>query len=261
MRSEVLREFWDYRELFLFLVWKDVKVRYKQTMLGASWAVIQPFLTMVVFTLFFGKFANMPSDGIPYPIFSYSALLPWTYFSGALSLAGNSLVANKNLLTKVYFPRVAIPASSVLCGLVDFSIAFLVLLVMMAYYGIMPTWELLLWPVLILPLMFLALGGGMVLAALNVRYRDIKHAIPFAVQILLFISPIIYPTSVIPERYRALMALNPLVGIIDAFRATVLPTHHVDWQQLGISMLTCLGVFLVGLFYFRRAEKHFADVI
>ncbi|NLI80095.1 MAG: ABC transporter permease [Deltaproteobacteria bacterium] len=261
MRAEVLREFWDYRELFFFLVWKDVKVRYKQTLLGASWAVIQPFFTMVVFTLFFGKLANMPSDGIPYPIFSYSALVPWTYFSGALSLAGNSLVNNTNLLTKVYFPRVAIPASAVMCGLVDFLIAFTVLLAMMVYYGMPLRWDLLLWPVLVLPLMFLALGLGMVLAALNVRYRDIKHAIPFAVQMLLFLTPIIYPTSIVPERFRSLAALNPLVGIIEAFRATVVPSRHIDWQLLGMSVAVSFCVFVIGLLYFRSAERQFADVI
>lgn len=261
MRSEALREFWDYRELFFFLVWKDVKIRYKQTMLGASWAIIQPFFTMVIFTLFFGKLANMPSDGIPYPIFSYSALLPWTYFSGALTLAGNSLVANKNLITKVYFPRIAVPASAVLSGLVDFALAFIILLVMMAYYGLTPSWELLLWPLLVLPLIFLALGVGMILAALNVKYRDIKHAIPFAVQMWLFLTPIIYPTSIVPEKFRVFAALNPLVGIIEAFRASLLPTRQVDWQLLGLSILITLFVFLVGLLYFRSSEKQFADVI
>ena len=261
MRAEALREFWSYRELFFFLVWKDVKIRYKQTMLGASWAVIQPFFTMVVFTLFFGKLANMPSDDIPYPLFSYSALLPWTYFAGALTLSGNSLVANKQLITKVYFPRIAIPASAVLCGLVDFCIAFLVLLLMMVYYGFMPTWELLLWPVLILPLIFLSLGVGMVLASLNVRYRDIKHTIPFAVQMWLFLTPIIYPTSIVPEKFRFFISLNPLVGIIEAFRATIVPGRHIDWQLLGLSALITLFVFLVGLFYFKSVEKKFADVI
>ena len=261
MRSEVLREFWDYRELFFFMVWKDVKIRYKQTLLGTSWAVIQPFLTMVIFTLFFGKLAKMPSDGIPYPIFSYTALLPWAYFAGALSLSGNSLVTNKNLVTKVYFPRVAIPASAVMCGLVDFAIAFVVLLAMMFYYGITPGWGLILWPVLVLPLMLLALGVGMILAALNVKYRDIKHAIPFAVQMLLFLTPIIYPTSIVPERVRTIVALNPLVGIIDAFRATAIPTRQVDWQLLGMGVAISLGIFLAGFIYFRIAEKQFADVI
>jgi len=261
MKSEWLQEFWHYRELFYFLVWRNVKIRYKQTVLGASWAVIQPFCTMIVFTLFFGRLAKMPSDGIPYPVFSYSALLPWTYFSGALTAAGNSLVGNSNLITKVYFPRATIPTSAALSGLVDFGIASIVLLGMMAYYRIPLSWGFLLWPVLLVPLVLLALGVGMMLAALNVRYRDIKYTIPFMVQLWLFLTPIIYPTSIIPERFRALSAFNPLSGIIEAFRSSFLPTRHVDWHMLGISVAVVLVVFVLGATYFRKVEKTFADII
>ena len=261
LRSGRLSEFWQYRELFFFFVWRDIKIRYKQTVLGATWAIIQPFFTMVVFTLFFGKLANMPSDGIPYPIFSYSALVPWTYFSGALSLSGNSLISNSNLLTKVYFPRVAIPASSVLSGLVDFGIASLLLIVMMAYYHIQPGWGLLLWPVLTIPLVLLALGVGMIISALNVKYRDIKFAIPFFIQLWLFITPIIYPTSIIPERFRVLIALNPLSGIIEAFRFAILPSRHLDWQLLLISLAITLFILIIGFVYFQKAERVFADII
>lgn len=261
MKSEWLREFWRYRELFYFLVWRDVKVRYKQTILGAAWAIIQPFFTMIVFTLFFNKLAKMPSDGIPYPIFSYSALLPWTYFSGALTNAGNSLVGNSNLITKVYFPRAIIPASSALSGLVDFGIASVLLLGMMGYYRVQPSWELLLWPVFLLPLMVLAVGGGMILAALNVTYRDVKYAMPFGIQLWLFVTPIIYPTSIIPERFRVLIAFNPLSGIIENCRASLLPTRGVDWQLFGISTTVILLIFVLGATYFSKTERTFADII
>ena len=259
--SEWLKEFWRYRELFYFLIWRDVKVRYKQTLLGAAWAIIQPFFTMVVFTLFFGKLAKVPSDGIPYPIFSYSALLPWTFFAGALRNAGNSLVNNSVLLTRVYFPRATLPASSVLSGLVDFGIASIILLGMIGYYRIQPSWEMLLWPVLIIPLAIIAVGVGMILAALNVRYRDIRYAIPFFVQLWLFLTPVIYPTTIIPERLRVLMAFNPLSGIIEAFRASLLPTRQVDWQALSISITVTLFVFTLGIIYFKQTERTLADII
>ncbi len=254
-------EVWRYRELLFFLIWRDVKVRYKQTILGAAWALIQPFLTMLVFTVFFGKFAKMPTDGIPYPIFWYSALLPWTYFSGALINAGNSLVSNTDLVTKVYFPRVIIPASSALSGLVDFVLASVLLAAMMMYYGIQPGWGILVWPVSMILLVILALGAGMFLAALNVTYRDVKYALPFGVQLLLFLSPVIYPTSIIPERFRVLMALNPLSGIIESCRAALLPTHSVDWKLFGASALITTLIFFLGIIYFRRTERTFADVV
>lgn len=261
MKPEWLREIWQYRELFYFLVWRDVKVRYKQTVLGAAWAVIQPFFSMVVFTLFFQRLANMPSDGIPYPIFSYSALIPWIYFSTAIATAGNSLVANSNLLTKVYFPRVAVPASSAFGGIVDFAIASVVLLAIMAYYRFPPAWSLLLWPVLVIPLVALALGVGMFLAALNVRYRDIRYALPFFIQTWLFVTPIIYPTSIIPEKFRVLIFLNPLAGIIEGFRACVFPRREMDWTLLGTSILITAIIFIVGALYFRKTERTFADLV
>ena len=258
---ESLRELWHYRELFYFFVWRDVKIRYKQTVLGASWAIIQPFFTMVVFTLFFGRLAKMPSDGIPYPVFSYSALLPWTYFSGALTNVGNILVTNRNLLTKVYFPRAALPVSGALSGLVDFCIAFLVLVGMMAYYHIQPSWEILLWPVLIVLLVCLTIGTGMILSALNVKYRDIKYTLPFIIQLWLFLTPIIYPTSIIPERFKVIIAINPLSGIIEAFRSSLIPTRNVDYQLLLISAVIVLFIFLIGVSYFYKFEKTFADII
>lgn len=256
-----VQELWHYRELLWFLVGRDIKVRYKQTVLGALWAIIQPFFTMIVFTLFFGKLAKMPSDGVPYPIFSYSALLPWTYFSTALANSGNSLIGSSNLLTKVYFPRITVPASSVLSGLVDFGIASVILLFMMIYYKIQPSFELILWPVLIIPIVLLSLGVGAIFAALNVSYRDIRYAIPFFIQLLLYITPVIYPSSIIPEQFRTLLALNPLVGIIDAFRACLFPSKEIDWQALGISSLVTLFIFVFGLLYFRKFERNFADIV
>jgi len=261
MKTKWLRESWYYRELFFFMVWRNIKVRYKQTVLGASWAIIQPFFTMIVFTIFFGRMAKMPSDGVPYPIFTYSALLPWTYFAATLGQAGNSLVGNQNLITKVYFPRVIIPASYALSGLVDLGIASVVLFGMMAYYQISLTWNLLLLPLLVVPLMLLVLGVGMIFSSLNVKYRDIKHVLPFITQIWLFLTPVIYPTSMIPERFRILIALNPTVGLIEAFRASILPTRQVDWGLLGISIAVSLFIFAIGMLYFRKTEKMFADIV
>lgn len=243
------------------MVWRNVKVRYKQTMLGASWAVIQPFVTMVVFTVFFGKFAKIPSDGIPYPIFSYSALLPWTYFSKTLTQAGNCLVANKNLITKIYFPRITIPASYALSGLVDFVLAAVILFLMMFYYDVRLTPGMLLFPGLVVLLLMLVLGVAMIFSSLNVKYRDIGHSLPFIVQLWLFLTPIIYPTSMLPERFRALMAFNPTVGIIEAFRAALLPTQAVDWHLLGLAAAITLAIFLGGLLYFTKTERKFADIV
>lgn len=260
-KFEWIREFWRYKELLYFFVWRDVKVKYKQTVLGALWAVIQPFFSMVVFTIFFGKLAKMPSDGIPYPVFSYAALVPWTYFTGALSSAGNCLVGNSNLLTKVYFPRVAIPVASVLAGLIDFFIASLLLGGVMMYYHIPFSWGLIFWPILILPMMLLALGLGMLLASLNVRYRDIKYTIPFGIQLLLFLTPIIYPISIVPEKYRIFISLNPLAGIIEAFRSIVVQNKPVDFMSLGVSLIVILVIFIIGLSVFQNTEKRFADLV
>lgn len=261
MHFERWQELWQYRELFYFLVWKNIKIRYKQTVLGASWAIIQPLFTMVIFTFFFGRLAHMPSDGVPYPIFSYSALLFWTYFATTLNQSGNSLVTNTNLITKVYFPRVALPASSALSGLVDLALASIVLIGMMVYYGIAPGWGILFWPILVIPLVLLALGFGMIFAALNVRYRDVKHILPFIVQIWLFLTPIIYPTSIIPDKFKIFLAINPVAGIIEAFRATILPARHMDWGLLATSVAITLLVFVLGMLYFRSTEKYFADII
>lgn len=256
-----LREYAQSRELLMFLVWRDVKVRYKQTILGAAWAVLQPLLTMIVFTVFFGRLAKIPTDGIPYPIFSYAALLPWTFFAAALGNSGMSLVSNTDLLTKVYFPRAIIPVSTVLAGLVDLAIASLLLLALMPYYGIFPDAAILALPLAIGVLVMLALGGGMFLAALNVTYRDVKYALPFAIQMLLFVSPVIYPTELIPEQYRFWMKLNPLSGIIETCRAALLPTRSIDWGHFGLSAAITAVVFVAGAAYFHRVQRRFADIV
>ena len=261
IKSGWLKEYWDFRELFYFFIWRDIKIRYKQTVLGALWAIIQPFFTMVVFTIFFGKFAKVPSEGVPYPVFSYSALVPWTYFSGALALSGNSLIGNSNLLTKVYFPRFAIPASASLAGILDFFIASIILFGIMAYFQVPLSLDLLLWPVFVIPLIFLALGLGMIFSSLNVKYRDIKYTIPFLIQLWLFVTPIIYPISILPEKYKTIIALNPMTGIIEAFRSTVIPNKQLDLWLLLYSVIASLLIFLLGLIYFRKTEKEFADLV
>ena len=261
MRHETLRELWHYRELFYFLAWRDVKVRYKQTALGVAWAVLQPLLTMLIFTLLFGNLAKMPSEGMPYPLFYFGALLPWMYFSTTLSASGNSLVANANLISKVYFPRIILPSSAAMSGLVDFGVGCILLLGVMVHYGANPGWGLLMWPILMVPLVVLTLSVSMILAALNVRYRDIKYTLPFLVQLWLFATPVIYPISIVPERYRLLVALNPMSGFIDAFRASLVPSKHVDWALLWVSLGVTLVVFVTAALYFRRAERTFADIV
>jgi len=256
-----LSEIWKYRELFYFLTKRDIKVRYKQTVLGGLWAVIQPFFTMVVFTLFFGRMAQMPSDGIPYPIFVYAGLLPWTYFSNSLSTAGNSLVGNANLITKVYFPRIIIPASASLAHLLDFAVAMSVLGVMMVYYHYLPGIEILLFPFLIALTFFCAVGTGLWLSALNVQYRDIRYVIPFLIQLWMFVSPVIYPVSMVGEKYRWLLAINPMAGVIDAFRVSLLGHQPIRWGLLGISTAIIAILFVSGLYYFKHMERTFADVV
>jgi lipopolysaccharide transport system permease protein len=261
MSSEMLQELWTYRDLFYFLAWRDVKIRYRQTALGAAWAVLQPLLTTIVFTVLFGRVVKMPSEGVPYALFSFSALLPWTYFSTALSTAANSLVGNAQLIRKVYFPRLTIPGASILACLLDFGVGLVILLGMMVYYRVSVSWTFLFWPLLLVQLIALALGVSLILAALNVRYRDVKYVTPFAIQILLFVTPIIYPMSAIPKRYWILLACNPLSGIIETMRATLFPTQPVNWQLLGVSVMLTFLILAVGVAYFRSAERAFADVI
>jgi lipopolysaccharide transport system permease protein len=255
------RELWSYRELLYFLAWRDVKVRYKQAALGAAWAILQPVLTMVIFTLFFGRLAGVPSDNIPYPLFSFCGLVLWTYFSGSLGQAGQSLVSNSNLITKVYFPRVTLPAASSVSGLLDFSIGLVFLAGMLAYYRVVPGWSILWAPVFLAGLILLSLGAGFILSALNVRFRDVKYATPFLIQLWLFVTPIIYPTTIIPERYKPLAALNPLAGIVEGFRAAMFPGRRLDLQLTAISLAGAVLVFVAGLIYFRKTERAFADVI
>ncbi|RJQ53150.1 MAG: ABC transporter permease [Desulfobacteraceae bacterium] len=255
------REIWAYRELLYFLTKRDIKVRYKQTVLGGLWAIIQPFFTMVVFTLFFGRMAKIPSDGIPYPIFVYAGLLPWTYFANALSASGNSLVGSQHLITKVYFPRVIIPASAAFAGLLDFFVATSVLAVMMIWYQYLPGIGILLFPVLVGLTFLCAVGVGMWLSALNVEYRDIRYVIPFLIQLWLFVSPVIYPVSMVGEKYRWLLALNPMGGVINAYRSSLLGHKPIEWDYLSISAIVIVFLFVSGLYYFRRMEKTFADVV
>jgi lipopolysaccharide transport system permease protein len=259
--SADLKEIWNYRELFYFLTKRDIKVRYKQTVLGGLWAIIQPAFTMIVFTLFFGRLANMPSDGQPYPIFVYAGLLPWTYFANAVTASGNSLVGSAHLITKVYFPRLIVPASAALAGLLDFFIATLLLGALMIYYQYLPGPGILLFPLLVGLTFLCALGVGLWLSALNVQYRDIRYAIPFLVQLWMFVSPVIYPVSIVKAQYQWLLALNPMGGVINAYRASILGHQPIDWALLGLSTLMIVVLFLGGLYYFRRMERVFADVV
>lgn len=255
------RELWEYRELLYFLTWRDVKVRYTQTALGAAWAILQPFLTMVVFSIFFGALAKIPSEGMPYPIFAYCALLPWQLFAHALTGSGNSLVANQQLISKVYFPRLVIPMSAVLTGLVDFGIAFLVLVGMMFFYGVVPTVAVLTLPFFLLLAIATALAVGVWLSALNVRYRDVRYTIPFLAQFWLFATPVAYPASLVPEPWRAILALNPMTGVVEGFRWALLGKAEAPRTILAISTLVVIALLVAGLYYFRRMEKTFADVI
>ncbi|MGH9821991.1 MAG: ABC transporter permease [Blastocatellia bacterium] len=255
-----LGDLWDYRELLYFLTWRDVKVRYKQTLLGAAWAIMQPLLTMVIFTLFFGRLAGMPSDGIPYPLFAYAGLLPWTFFSNAITNSGNSLVGSANLITKVYFPRMIIPGAAVAAGLVDFAIAFGILVLLMLYYHVSVSWHLLMLPGLVALTAVLALGVGMWMSALNVKYRDIRYALPFIVQLWMFASPIIYPASLVPMKWRWVLAVNPLTGIIDGYRSAL---FGLPFKTPALLCAACVSVlwFIYSAYTFRRMEKSFADIV
>ena len=256
-----LDELWHYRELLYFLIWRDVKVKYKQTALGVTWAIIQPFFMMVVFSLFFGKLAKIPSDGIPYPIFSYAAMVPWTFFANGLTQTSNSLVSNANLIKKVYFPRLSIPIAAILSGVVDFLFAFIVLLGMMIYFGIYPTANIIWLPLFIILALITSLGIGLWLSALNVKYRDIRYAVPFLIQLWLFASPIVYPSSFLSGWQRTVYGLNPMVGVVDGFRWALLGTTSFNAASCLLSGIVAGSMLVAGAFYFRRVEKHFADIV
>jgi lipopolysaccharide transport system permease protein len=256
-----LGELWEYRELLYFLVWRDIKVRYKQTALGAAWAILQPVMTMMVFSVFFGRLAKVPSDGIPYPVFVYAALLPWQLFAYALSESANSLVVSQNLIKKVYFPRLVVPIASVLSGLVDFAISFVVLLGLMAYYGIRPTAAVAVLPLFILFAVASALSVGLWLSALNVQFRDVRYTIPFLTQLWMFATPVAYPSSLVPEKWRALFGLNPMAGVVEGFRWALLGKSTSPGPLLWVSIVAVVGLLIGGLIYFRRMESTFADVV
>ena len=256
-----LGELWEYRELLYFMVWRDVKVRYKQTALGAAWAIIQPFMTMVVFSLFFGKLGKMPSDGIPYPIFSFAALVPWTFFANGLNQASNSLVASSNLIKKVYFPRLAVPIATVVSGVVDFALSFIVLLGMMLYYHIAPSINVLWLPAFLLLTLIASLGVSLWLSALNVEFRDVRFVVPFIIQFWLFATPIAYSSRLLPEPWRTLYGLNPMVGVVEGFRWALLGTNTRPGPMIAVSSVVALVILIGGAFYFRRMEKTFADIV
>jgi len=256
-----LGELWEYRELLYFLTWRDIKVRYKQTVLGAAWAVIQPLFTMIVFSLFFGKLAKIPSDGVPYPIFAFAALVPWSFFAHGLSQSSNSLVGSSHLITKVYFPRLVIPISSVISGIPDFVISFVVLLGMLAFYGIIPTSNVFCLPFLLILAFVTALGVGMWLSALNVQFRDVRYVVPFLTQFWLFATPIAYPSSLLGEPWRTVYGLNPMVGVVEGFRWALLGTATAPGPIIIVSSLVAIAILVGGAFYFRRMEKTFADIV
>jgi lipopolysaccharide transport system permease protein len=256
-----LRELWEYRELLYFFIWRDVKVRYKQTVLGAAWAVLQPLLTMLMFSLFFGKLVHIPSEGLPYPVFYYSALLPWTYFSTALQAGTMTIVGNQHMITKVYFPRLILPLSAVLSGLVDFAISFLMLLALFEYYGIRPTTSIILMPAFLLFAVATALAVSLWLSALNALYRDVRYVVPFLVQFWMFASPVVYPSSLVPQKWRWLYDLNPMAGVIEGFRWSLTGHGNVARYQSSISAVVVLLILLSGMAYFRGMETTVADVV
>ena len=251
----------EFRELFYFLVWRDVKVRYKQTVIGAAWAIIQPLMTMVVFTVIFGNFAKIPSDGLPYSVFSYTALLPWNYFSQAIARSGNSLVGDSNLIKKVYFPRLIIPLAAVASPLVDFFVSFIVLLGMMAWFGITPGWGVIFLPLFLVLAFMTALAAGLWLSPLNARYRDIGYTIPFLIQLWMYASPVVYSTTMVPEKWRTIFSLNPLAGVIEGFRWALLGKGNPDVGAIVISACAVLLLVIGGMLFFKRMERYFADVL
>ena len=256
-----LSELWTYRELLYFLIWRDVKVRYKQTVIGIGWAILQPLLTMVIFTMIFGNFAKIPSDGLPYPVFAFTALLPWNLFAGALNRCTLSLVGSANLITKVYFPRLIVPVSAIISGIIDFAIAFVFLLGLMLWFHIVPTWGAIALPIFLLLTLITALAVGLWLSALNVRYRDVGQAIPFLIQIWMFLSPVAYPVSLIPEKWRLLYSLNPMAAVIEGFRWGLLGKEGPDFKVIAVSTAVVVALLLSGFVYFKRMERTFADVM
>ncbi len=259
-RAINLGELWAYRELLYFLTWRDIKIRYKQTVLGFAWAILQPFMMMVVFSLFFGNLLKVPSEGIPYPLFNYAAMLPWTLFAQGITRSSESLVANVNMVQKVYFPRLIMPLSGVLAPVVDFTIAFVILIGMMFYFGYPPTLSILWLPVFIILLLLTALGVGLWLSVINVRYRDVRYAVPFLTQLWLFASPVVYSSSLLPARFQAIYGLNPMAGVIEGFRWALLGTEPPG-SLIAVSATIVIVILISGVFYFRRNEKTFADVI
>jgi len=256
-----LRAIWQYRELLYFLVWRDVKVRYKQTVIGIGWAILQPLMSMLLFTIVFGNFANIPSDGLPYPVFTFAALLPWTYFAQALGRGGTSLVGNANLISKVYFPRLMIPLAAALAPTVDFLFSFAILLGLMGWFGIAPTWGMLALPLFLLLAVMTAVAMGLWLAPLNVKYRDIGHTIPFLIQFWMYASPVAYPVSLVPEQWRLLYSLNPMVGVIEGFRWALLGHASPDFMVMAVSAAMVVASLFGGMLYFQRMEETFADVV
>jgi lipopolysaccharide transport system permease protein len=244
-----------------FFTWRDIKVRYRQTILGASWAVLQPLLTMLVFSLFFGRLGKMPSDNVPYPLFAFAALVPWTFFSNGITQTSSSMISSANLLRKIYFPRLVVPAASILAGLVDFVIAFSVLIVMMVYFGFAPTWNVFWLPALLLLAILTALGVGLWLAALNVQFRDVRHTVPFLTQFWLFATPIAYSSSLLPEKWRVVYALNPMVGVVEGFRWALLGTDTAPGPMVAVSTGVAVVLLVTGALYFRRMERTFADIV
>lgn len=257
-----INELWRYRELLYIFTWRDIKVRYKQTAIGILWAILQPILLMVVFSIFFGSLAKVPSNGVPYPVFVFSGLLFWNYFSTALTSSSNSLVDNENLIKKIYFPRLILPLSPALTPMIDFALSYVVLIGLMLAFHFQPSiLGLLLMPILLFLVFLTASGLGIFLSAVNVKYRDVRFTLPFLVQSLLFITPVIYPVTLVPDRFRWLLALNPMTGIIEAGRASLIGQHPINLAYLGLSILIAFSIFLLSVMYFRKTEKFFADIV
>jgi lipopolysaccharide transport system permease protein len=260
--SHYWSDLWQYRELFYFLAWRDLLVRYKQTAIGIAWSVMRPFLTMVVFTIVFSKLAKLPSEGVPYPVLVYAAMLPWQFFANTFTDSSNSLIDNQNLLTKVYFPRIIVPASSVIVALVDFAISLVILAGLMLWYGFMPDWRIILLPLFLLQALLFAFGAGLWISALNVQYRDFRYVVPFLVQFGLYVSPVGFSSSIVPEQWRLLYSLNPMAGVIEGFRWAITGKESlIYWPGYLLSLLLITGILISGFWWFRRMERSFADVV